>query len=162
MAYFPLFVNLDGKHVLVVGGGIVASRRVKTLINFGCCITVLSPEVTPELLTLAEAGKIIWKKDRYSPGIFGENLEEKAFVFVLAAADKTVNREVVNDCRERKIAVNDSAVKENCDFYFPGIAKEGETVIGVTAGGGGHKLAAALTKELKDWLPEFIRLSEKH
>ena len=153
MAYFPMFVNLDGKHVLVVGGGTVAARRVKTLLDFGCRITVVSPELVPELSALAEDGRILWKNAHYSPEIF----REESIFFVLAAANGQVNGAAVKDCRERRIPVNDASVKENCDFYFPGIAKEKETVIGVTAGGGDHKLAAALTKGLKNWLPEFIR-----
>lgn len=153
MAYFPLFINLEGRHVLVVGGGRIAARRVNTLLDFGCLITVVSPELVSELAALAEDGRILWKNARYNPDL----LDPESAFFVLAAADSRINGEVVRDCRERKISVNDASAKENCDFYFPGIAKENETVIGVTAGGGDHKLAAALTKGLKEWLPEFIR-----
>ena len=45
MAYFPLFVNLEGRRVLVVGGGKIAARRIRTLLEFGCEITVVAPEV---------------------------------------------------------------------------------------------------------------------
>lgn len=48
MAYFPLFVDLEGRQVLVVGGGKIAMRRVRTLLEFGCEITVVSPEVCEE------------------------------------------------------------------------------------------------------------------
>ena len=57
MAYFPLFVDLEGRQVLVVGGGKIAMRRVRTLLEFGCEITVVSPEVCEELRE-----KVLWKK----------------------------------------------------------------------------------------------------
>ena len=60
MAYFPLFVDLEGRQVLVVGGGKIAMRRVRTLLEFGCEITVVSPEVCEELRE-----KVLWKKKRY-------------------------------------------------------------------------------------------------
>lgn len=58
MAYFPLFVDLEGRQVLVVGGGKIAMRRVRTLLEFGCEITVVSPEVCEELRE-----KVLWKKN---------------------------------------------------------------------------------------------------
>ena len=57
MAYFPLFVNLEGRRVLVVGGGKIAARRIRTLLEFGCEITVVAPEVGEELLEMLERGE---------------------------------------------------------------------------------------------------------
>ena len=85
MAYFPLFVKLEGRRVLVVGGGKIAARRIRTLLEFGCEITVVAPEVGEELLEMLEpdagtvyaeeegkSGKvtpgscrIIWKRKKY-------------------------------------------------------------------------------------------------
>ena len=85
MAYFPLFVDLEGRQVLVVGGGKIAARRIRTLLEFGCEITVVAPEVGEELREMLEpdvgtvcsgeerkSGKvtpgscrIIWKRKKY-------------------------------------------------------------------------------------------------
>lgn len=84
MAYFPLFVDLEGRQVLVVGGGKIAVRRVRTLLEFGCEITVVSPEVCEELRE-----KVLWKKKRYDETdleSLGNVGEASRFVFVLAAA----------------------------------------------------------------------------
>ena len=70
--------------------------------------------------------------------------------FVLAAAGAEVNKTVVRDCRSLGIPVNDAAEKENCSFYFPGIARRGEAVAGVTSGGGDHRLAAALSAAVRE------------
>lgn len=100
MAYFPLFVDLEGRQVLVVGGGKIAARRVRTLLEFGCEITVISPEVCEELRE-----KVLWKKKRYdetdleSLGNAGEAFQ---FVFVLAAAAPEVNEKIVCDCHKKK------------------------------------------------------------
>ncbi len=147
MAYFPLFIDLEGKTVVVIGGGKIAARRTKTLLDFGCEILVIAPEISEEMKELVNKSQISWKQERYSG-----SLSEKRPVFVLAAATEPVNLQVVEDCRKAGIPVNDASKKERCDFYFPGIAKEGDRVVGVTAGGSDHKGAAALTTEIRDWM----------
>ena len=146
MAYFPLFVDLEGRQVLVVGGGKIAVRRVRTLLEFGCQITVVSPELRE---------KVLWKKKRYdetdleSPGNVGE---ASRFIFVLAAAAPEVNEKIVCDCRKKKIPVNNASNRDQCDFYFPGIAKDGDTVVGITSGGGDHRLAAKISAVVRQIL----------
>lgn len=191
MAYFPMFVDLTGRHVLVVGGGKIAARRVRTLLEFGCEITVVSPKVCEELREILESdvgiaqdeGKrpaekrksgvcdeilerngIIWKKKNYGikelemtsadetdPGQ-AENRKERGFTFVLAAATPEINAEVVRGCREKKIPVNNASDRDQCDFYFPGIAKDGDTVVGITSGGGNHRLAAKISEAVRGLL----------
>lgn len=153
MAYFPLFVDLAGKEILVIGGGKIAARRAGTLSEFGCRITVVSPEICEKMQELFTEGKIRWKEEAYRKDI----LSEYQPFFVLAAAGKKVNALVVSDCRERKLPVNDASEKENCDFYFPGIIKERDAVVGVTSGGGDHKMAAALSEAVRKFIKEMER-----
>lgn len=150
MAYFPLFVDLEGRQVLVVGGGKIAMRRVRTLLEFGCEITVVSPEVCEELWE-----KVLWKKKRYDETdleSLGNVGEASRFVFVLAAAAPEVNEKIVCDCRKKKIPVNNASNRDQCDFYFPGIAKDGDTVVGITSGGGDHRLAAKISAAVRQIL----------
>ena len=152
MAYFPLFVDLENKPVFVVGGGVIAERRISSLLEFGCKIIVVAPEITEKLEHLNKNDRILWEKDCYVT----EQLEnmlpesEKNWIFVLAAAEPSVNAEVVKDCKKRGIPVNNASKKEDCDFYFPGLIKEQEVVIGVTSGGSDHKFVAALTKRIRE------------
>ena len=139
MAYFPLFVDLEGRQVLVVGGGKIAMRRVRTLLEFGCEITVVSPEVCEELRE-----KVLWKKKRYDE----TDLESLGNV----AAAPEVNEKIVCDCRKKKIPVNNASNRDQCDFYFPGIAKDGDTVVGITSGGGDHRLAAKISVAVRQIL----------
>ena len=150
MAYFPLFVDLEGRQVLVVGGGKIAMRRVRTLLEFGCEITVVSPEVCEELRE-----NVLWKKKRYDETdleSLGNVGEASRFVFVLAAAAPEVNEKIVCDCRKKKIPVNNASNRDQCDFYFPGIAKDGDTVVGITSGGGDHRLAAKISAAVRQIL----------
>ena len=150
MAYFPLFVDLEGRQVLVVGGGKIAMRRVRTLLEFGCEITVVSPEVCEVLRE-----KVLWKKKRYDETdleSLGNVGEASRFVFVLAAAAPEVNEKIVCDCRKKKIPVNNASNRDQCDFYFPGIAKDGDTVVGITSGGGDHRLAAKISAAVRQIL----------
>ena len=150
MAYFPLFVDLEGRQVLVVGGGKIAMRRGRTLLEFGCEITVVSPEVCEGLRE-----KVLWKKKRYDETdleSLGNVGEASRFVFVLAAAAPEVNEKIVCDCRKKKIPVNNASNRDQCDFYFPGIAKDGDTVVGITSGGGDHRLAAKISAAVRQIL----------
>ena len=154
MAYFPLFVNLEGKTVLVIGGGTVAARRVNSLLEFGCEIHVVSPE-------LGETMEQLWRQEKvgWTQGIYEKKYltGRERPVFVLAAANEDVNFQVVKDCREAGLPVNDSAKKEHCDFYFPGLIKDGDVVIGVTTGGSDHKLAAALSAKIRELIRKTLQ-----
>ena len=68
MAYFPLFVNLNDRLVLIVGGGKVAARRAASLSGFGCRIRVVSPEICKELRRLLKNGQIDWLQKKYETG----------------------------------------------------------------------------------------------
>ena len=60
--YFPLFIDLEKKKITVIGAGTIASRRIRTLLNFGAQITVLAPEASEEVRKLAEKGRLVWRK----------------------------------------------------------------------------------------------------
>lgn len=148
MAYFPLFIKIEEKPVFVIGGGKIAERRVCSLLEFGCRIYLISPDVTERLKGLAEEEKIFWTKECYRSGYFTGELNRP--FFVLAAAAEPVNAEVVRECKKLGIPVNNASRKEDCDFYFPGLIKEQEMVIGVTSGGSDHKAVAALSKKIRE------------
>lgn len=149
MAYFPLFVDMEEKEILVIGGGTVAARRIKTLLSFGCRITVVSPVLKDELCALKETGSIIWHPASYESTCLGSSL-----FFVLAAADKKTNARVVSDCRRLHIPVNDASSKENSNFYFPAIIKDERATIGlISSEGNNHHFTA----EFAAWLREQIK-----
>ena len=120
---FPLFVDLRGKRVLVVGGGGVAFRRIRKLTEFGCQITVIAPELSEKLDEKAH-----WEAREWRSG------DCAGYELVLAATnDHTVNRMVGLEAKSLGIPVNVCDAPEACDFYFPAIARKGPVVAGITA-----------------------------
>ena len=148
--WFPLFVDLSGKKIVVVGGGRIALRRIRTLTPFTEKVTVVSPELHPDLLPLEEAGRLTVLRRPYAPA----DIEGAALV--LAATDnKEVNEAVYADCKRLGIPVNVSSDRHKSDFYFPGIARKGSFVAGVTAGGKDHAGAKKLTEAIRELLDKL-------
>lgn len=145
--FFPLFIDLSEKKVYVVGAGTIAKRRIRSLIPFTSSLTVIAPEVNPELLTLEAEGAISICKKRFE-------LEDIADADIVLAAtnDHPLNDLIYQFCKERGIFVNVCSDKVKCDFYFPGIARKDEIVVGVTAGGSNHKRAKQITDAIKEML----------
>lgn len=154
--FFPLFVSLSGKKIVVVGGGKIATRRIQTLLPFCDGITVIAPEITEELKPLAEEGSVLhWHKKAYErEDILDADL-------VLACTDsKDLNDGIAAVCRCLGITVNHCGDKTKCDFYFPGVAACGSLVVGVTAGGTDHKKARKLTEKIREMLSGEWREAE--
>lgn len=145
--YFPLFVDLSGKTVLVVGGGTIAKRRVMTLAEFTPHVVVVAPTVHPDLESLAAQGEIQLFTRKYTPAdLEGADL-------VLAATDEAqLNQEIVRRCKAAGIPVNTASDQTQCDFFFPGIAQRENLVVGVTASGKDHGRAKVVTEAIRRWL----------
>jgi siroheme synthase-like protein len=148
--FFPLFVDLSKKKIVVVGAGKIAKRRIEMLSPFTETVKVIAPEIHPGLLPLEEAGKLhILRKNYESADLDGAEL-------VLSATNSAeVNDAVWHDCRRMQIPVNVSSDRRKSDFYFPGIAQRDNVVIGVTASGKNHAQAKELTEELRKFLESY-------
>lgn len=132
--YFPLFVDISQKKVVIIGGGKIAQRRIETLLAFAEHIHVIAPEVTDSIRELDTQHRIHWIRETYRP-----ELLEGAELVLAATNNPECNESVVRYCNEKHIPVNTAHKKEACDFYFPGIARHGNIVAGVTANGLNHK-----------------------
>ena len=131
--YFPMFINIADKKILVAGGGTIALRRIRTLLKFGADIHVIAPELCEELTQLEEEGKIKAEHREYRTG------DIRGAQIVLAATDDhEVNRKIWEECRAAGIIVNVADDKELCDFYFPSVVMTDEAVIGINCGGMNH------------------------
>ena len=147
MGYFPLYTDIRHFRILMVGGGAIALRRLKTLQMFHEHITVISPSVCKEIEDMVLEGFVTWISRSYVSG------DLKNFDMVLAATDdREVNHIIFLEARREKIPVNISDCKEECSFYFPSVIKDGDNVIGVTSGGADHKK----TKQTADRIRSLI------
>ena len=151
--YFPLFIDLEEKKILVVGAGRIAERRILTLLSFGAKLTVIAPEATERIKKLAEEGAIRWQRKCWDAET-EEKLEDSLLV-LSATGDTSVNEVVCSACRKRNIPVNCADDRTRCDFYFPGIAEGGGVTAGITAGGTNHRLAREATEKVRELLSKM-------
>lgn len=150
-AYFPLFVNITDKKILVVGAGTIAARRAEVLADFGAEVLVVAPDGAEKMRKLEQAGRVKWQ---HRP--FEESDLDGVWLTITATDNETVNNHAAEMCRIRKIPVNHAGDKTQCDFYFSGVAREDGVVIGVTASGTDHRLARRVTDGAKKWLRGFL------
>lgn len=150
-AYFPMFINIAGQKILVVGAGTIATRRAEVLADFDADVLVVAPDGTERMRELEREGRVSWQRRLFAQ----PDLEEVRMV-VTATDDMELNNTVAAACRERKIPVNHAGDKAQSDFYFPGVAREGSVVVGVIASGKDHRLARKVTAGVREWLGEFL------
>ena len=134
--YFPLYVDLSDKNIVVVGGGTIATRRVKALLLFTRNITVIAPKMTADLWELGKLGKI-----QIQPCPVKKSDFSMAYMVLAVTNNSELNEEIYRICKEEGIYVNVADDKSKCDFYFPGIYMKDEVVIGITASGLDHSRA---------------------
>ena len=142
--YFPLFIDIAQKEIVVIGGGRIAERRVKTLLSFAEHIVVAAPELTEKLYGLVKKGQIEWIQENYD-----SKMLEGAFIVLAATDNAACNEQIVKDCRRRGILVNTAHRKELCDFYFPAVAARENVVVGITASGQSHAKARETREKIE-------------
>ncbi len=148
MAYFPFFVDLEGMPGLIAGGGHVALRKIEKLRDYGPRLTVVSPEVLPQI---REFPDIRILERAFCP----EDLEGIGFV-IAATDDYDCNCWISRLCRERHIPINAVDEKENCTFLFPALVKCGLLSIGISTGGASPSAAAWVRETIAEVLPQDL------
>ena len=146
MSYFPFFMEIKGQKCLVVGGGVVALRKIEKLLPFGVDITVVSPTFCAEIEAMEDVRKV-------QRPFVKEDIEGMLFV-IGATDDENVNAEISTLCREKNIPVNIVDDPEKCTFFFPALVKRGEFVAGFSTGGGSPLAAQYIRKKVEDAVPE--------
>ena len=119
------------------------------MLEFTERLTVIAPEVNPELRTLEEQGKLTVLRKAYER----EDLYDAALV-IAATNDKKTNEDIYATCKCLGIPVNVCNDRDKCDFYFPGIATCGNTVIGVSTNGREKRRQQALAEQIEQMLEQ--------
>lgn len=146
MGYFPFFVDVENQNCLVVGGGVVALRKIEKLLPFNPNITVVSPKVHKEILSI-ENINIIKRKFDFN------DLNEKSFV-ITATDDKTLNKKIYNSCEENNIPVNTVDDKDNCSFIFPALARNNGVTVAISTSGKSPLYAKYLRKKIESLIQD--------
>jgi uroporphyrin-III C-methyltransferase/precorrin-2 dehydrogenase/sirohydrochlorin ferrochelatase len=149
--YFPVFFDLTALKVLVVGGGEVALRKVALLERSGALITLVAPEVLPELRERAAAGKINLAVREFVP----DDLDGARLVIV-ATSRRAVNRWIASLSEARSIPVNVVDDREASRFIVPAIIDRDPVLVAISTGGASPVLARRLRERLEALLPKKI------
>ena len=152
MAYFPVFLDIKDKKIIVVGGGNIALHKIKVLQQFDANIVIISPHIHEEIINIANSNSrniVILRREFQD-----DDIQNAAFV--IAATDgQALNSHISAICQEQDILVNVVDVKNECTFLFPAIVKKGELVITISTGGNSPALAAKIKKEIDAAIPEY-------
>ncbi len=139
---------VEGRTALVVGGGSVSTRRVRTLLSGYADVVVVAPGVSSALSSLAEAGEITLHRRRWHP----TDLEDVDLVMV-AVDEPGVSATISLAARALGVPVHVADDPPLCDFYFPATARDGPVRVAVSTGGAGPALAGRLRSLLAAALP---------
>ncbi len=141
--HFPISLNLSGKYVIVIGGGKIAERKIKSLLETGAHIVVISPELTVELKKLAEAELFSWENKLFSPDDI-----KSANLIIAATNDKQINQAVKRSAlKHQLISLVDDPV--NSDFQIPSVLRRGKLSIAVSTAGASPILAKEIRQQLE-------------
>jgi siroheme synthase-like protein len=143
-SYYPIFLNICGKRCVVVGGGRIALRKVKLLLEHSGKVEVISPTICPELDLLAQNGSIKVIDKNYQP-----ELLEGAFIALAATDDARINERVVEAGRKQGILVNVVDNPEQSDFIIPSSFRRGDITIAISTMGKSPALAKKIRAQLE-------------
>lgn len=153
MADFPLFINMESRKVIVIGGGAVALRKIRILKEYGADIQVISSKILDDLKLLADNENLGW---------FSENMAEYklaclngAFLVICASDNEAVNRMAAAHCRKHHILVDCAKPGEASDCVFPSVVRRGNVVIGISTSGGVPALTRHLREKIASLIPEW-------
>ncbi len=147
MKYYPVCLQIKERCCLVVGGGRVAERKAKGLLDCGASVTVISPELTDGLRGLHDDELISWQARGYRrDDVVG------AFLVMAATDDSVVQDMVVADANVHNILLNVADVPEKCNFILPALVKRRDLTIAISTAG--H--SPALAKKLKQYFAQQI------
>jgi siroheme synthase-like protein len=149
MGYYPVLLDLAGRRCVMIGGGIIAGRRVDGLLTAGARVTVISPRLTRTLAALAAEGRIDHEAREYRDG----DLDGADLAFVATDAGE-VNAAVAREARARGVWINAADDPARCTFILPALVRRGDLTVAVATGGSSPALARAIREELEAYLTD--------
>jgi len=154
--YYPIYLDIEDRNVVIIGGGNVCARKAETMMKYGARVTVVSPELTDEIEQWGREGCLTIRRKPYDAAdLDGANI-------VIASTDhQDVNEQIAADCRARRIPVNVVDVTPLCEFIVPAIIEKGSIQIAVSTGGKSPALARTLKEDLQRAIgPEYAEVND--
>jgi precorrin-2 dehydrogenase/sirohydrochlorin ferrochelatase len=148
---YPIYLKLDGKLVVVVGGGLVALQKLIGLINSEARIVVIAPTIIKEIRDLE--GEFPFKRNiKFIEREYQFGDEKDAFMLIAATDIPGLNSSIANRCRDQGVLVNSVDEPKYCDFYVPSIAQAGELKIAISSNGSAPSVSQKIRKDLEKLL----------
>jgi len=154
--FYPVYLDLKHKRVVVIGGGEVAERKVESLLGTGAIITVISPETTARLDELARDREIQVHRRTY-------NSQDCAGAFLVFSAtdDPDISTKVFQDAATAGALVNTADQPNLCDFIMPAVLRRGDIAVAISTGGTSPGLAAQIRRTIAKIIgPEYAQLAQ--
>ncbi len=151
MALYPVFLKLEGRKVLIVGGGAVAEQKIEGVLRSATDVTVIAPHVTPRIRLWAEQRLLLHLAQEFLPGM------ARGYFLVIAATDlEAVNHAVYAEAKASGALCNAVDDMPYCDFYAPALVSRGDFQIAISTGGNSPSLARSVRKNLEtEYGPEY-------
>jgi precorrin-2 dehydrogenase/sirohydrochlorin ferrochelatase len=144
-------LEMRGRPAIVIGGGEVALRKVRDLVDAGALVTCVAPDMHPEIEILAREGEV------ENPRLFRRGYQKgdlaASDIAFFTADDRDVLNDVLEEARERKVLVNCALDPESGDFFVPSWERRGDLVLALATSGASPAYAARLRRELASNLP---------
>lgn len=150
MHLFPIFLKLEGRHCLVVGGGQVGTQKISGLLEAGAKVTVVDPAPTVAVREFF-CDRVTWHERKYFPGDL-----DGVYLVIAATSDSRVNQQIYDDAQRRGILANVVDVPPLCDFFYPAVVRRGSLVVAVSSQGESPHLAQRVRDEINQLLPEKL------
>ncbi len=155
ISYYPVFLDLNGRRCVVIGGGNVALRKVKPLLDSGALVEVISPRLCSGLKQLENDKKINVIGRKFQPGDL-----TGAFIAIAATANLQTNAAVAAEGLEKSVMVNVVDDPARCDFILPSYCRRGGIILAVSTSGMSPALARKIMSRLeKEFGPEYGTLA---
>lgn len=156
MKYYPVCLDIRNRDCLVVGGGAVAFRKVKTLLACGASVTVVSPAFTSDLAGIRDDALTLVRRPYESSDVAGR------FLVIGATDDEAENRKISRDAEANNVLCNIADLPDACNFILPAVVKRGDLLLAISTCGNSPAFAKHLRQRLeKDFgeeYTEFLRL----
>jgi precorrin-2 dehydrogenase/sirohydrochlorin ferrochelatase len=151
MALYPVFLKLEGRRVLVVGGGAVAEQKIEGVLRSATDVTVISPELTARILGWHQQGRLKHIRQKFRAG-----MAQGYFLVIAATESADVNHAVFAEAKSSGALCNAVDDTPYCDFYAPALVSRGEFQIAISTGGNSPALAQRVRKNLEvEYGPEY-------
>ncbi|MFD2616264.1 NAD(P)-binding protein [Terrilactibacillus laevilacticus] len=143
MTLIPVMIDLSGRHVVIVGGGNIAARKLQLLLETGAHMTIVSPSIVASLQPLHRNGDFIWKQKPFEKQDIAN-----ADVVIVATNDPVINQQVVEGA-PRHALINNTEDAERGNMTFPSFFRKGRLTVSTSTGGASPTLAKMISQQLR-------------